>query len=259
LIRLSSSTDVWRALALLLLAAMSGGAAQAAEVDPASKELVLLVAEPYLELREGPGRGYAITTVVPRGDQFELLYRRTEWFRVRTYRGIEGWATQDEMRKALLPDGSPFTFNLGNREGFTNHRWELGIAAGDYGGATQIGARLSLAFNEQLQLELGASQFLGKASNGYSAELGLVHVYRPDWWASPLLTLGTGSIWIKPRSTTVATPDSNDQTGYVGAGLRIYLARRFFLRGEYRHHLVFTSRDSNEEIKEWKLELAFFF
>ena len=42
-------------------------------------------------------------------------------------------------------------------------------------------------------------------------------------------------------------------------GLRFYLTRRFFLRGEYRHHLVFTSRNANEEINEWKLELAFFF
>lgn len=249
---------------LLLLAAFLCGAARAADADAdadpdASKQLRLVVAEPYLDLREGPGRGYAVTQVVPRGDSFEVLYRRTEWFLVRTQRGIEAWAKQDDVRKALLPDGSAFTFNLGDRAGFNNHRWELGIAAGDYGGATLIGARLSLAFNEQLQLELGGSQFLGKASNGYSAELGLAHVYRPDWWASPLLTLGTGSIWIKPRSTTVAVPDSNDQTAYVGAGVRVYLARRFFLRGEYRHHLVFTSRDSNEEIKEWKLELAFFF
>ncbi len=84
-------------------------------------------------------------------------------------------------------------------------------------------------------------------------------MYRPDWRLSPLLTLGTGSIWIQPKSTTVAAPDRNDQTAYVGAGLRFYVTRRFFLRGEYRDHLVFTSRDSNEEIKEWKLELAFFF
>jgi opacity protein-like surface antigen len=251
-----------RALALLLLALLAGGVARAADADAsevASKALLVSVAEPYLELREGPGRGYAITQVVPRGDAVEVLYRRTEWVRVRTHRGIEGWARQDEMRKTLLADGSPLNFDLGNRDGFTSHRWELGIAAGDYGGATLIGTRLAFAFNEQLQLELGGSQFLGKASNGYAAELGLAHVYRPDWRLSPLLTLGTGAIWIKPRSTTVAVPDSNDQTAYVGAGLRFYLTRRFFLRGEYRHHLVFTSRDSNEEIKEWKLELAFFF
>ncbi len=70
---------------------------------------------------------------------------------------------------------------------------------------------------------------------------------------------GHRAIWIKPRSTTVNVPDRSEQTAYVGAGLRFYLTRRFFLRSEYRHHLVFTSRDANEEINEWKLELAFFF
>jgi hypothetical protein len=240
-----------------LLLAAAGSVAHAA--DRNEKLQQLFVAEPYLELHEGPGRGYAVTQVVPRGDSVDVLYRRTEWFRVRTRRGVEGWASEKAMRRMLLADGSPFEFDLGNRDGFTAHHWELGFAAGDYGGATLIGSRLSLSFNEQLSLELTGSQFLGRASDGYAAELGLAHVYRPDWWASPLLTLGTGAIWIHPKTTTVNTPDRNDQTAYAGAGVRVYVTRRFFLRGEFRHHLVFTSRDANEEINEWKLELAFFF
>jgi opacity protein-like surface antigen len=250
-----STTSALPALALLLLAMLGSAMARAADPDTVQ----LFVADAYLELREGPGRGYAVTQVVPRGEAVEVLYRRTEWFRVRTRRGIEGWAAEDAMRRMLQSDGSVFSFDWGNRAGFTAHDWELGVAAGDYGGATLIGAHLAYSFNEQLSLELTGSQFLGNASNGYAVELGLAHVYRPDWRLSPLLTLGTGAIWIKPRSTTVDAIDRNDQTAYVGAGLRYYLTRRFFLRGEYRHHLVFTSRDANEEIKEWKLELAFFF
>jgi hypothetical protein len=239
-----------------LLTCLAGPTALAAEEDKLQE---LFVAEPYLELHEGPGRGYAVTQVVPRGESVDVLYRRTEWFRVRTRRGVEGWASQDAMRKMLLADGSTFSFDLGNRAGFTAHHWELGFGVGDYGGATLIGSRLSFSFNEQMSLELTGSQFLGKASNGYSAELGLAHVYRPDWRISPLLTLGTGAIWIKPRTTTVNAVDRNDQTAYAGAGVRFYMTRRFFLRGEYRHHMVFTSRNSNEEINEWKLELAFFY
>ncbi len=227
--------------------------------DDGHENTQLFVAEPYLELREGPGRGYAVTQVVPRGDAIEVLYRRTEWFRVRTAPRHRRLAAQEAMRKTLLADGSAFSFDLGNRAGFTSHHWELGVAAGDYGGATLISSHLSFSFNEQLSLELTGSQFLGNASNGYAAELGFAHVYRPDWWLSPLLTLGTGVIRIEPKATTVNVPDRTDQTAYAGVGLRLYMTRRFFLRGEYRHHLVFTSRDSNEEINEWKLELAFFF
>ena len=108
-------------------------------------------------------------------------------------------------------------------------------------------------------MELTGSQFLGNASNGYTAELGLAHVFRPDWRLSPFLTLGTGIIWIEPKSTLVLPDDRTDQTAYAGAGLRFYVTRRFFVRADYRQHMVFTSRNENEEINEWKLGLAFFF
>jgi hypothetical protein len=101
-----------------------------------------------------------------------VLYRRTEWFRVRTSRGIEGWASQKDMRRTLLADGSAFTFDLGDRAGFTRHNWEMGVQAGDYGGATLVSAYLSRAFNEQMALEVTGSQFLGNASNGYTAGTG---------------------------------------------------------------------------------------
>ena len=62
-----------------------------------------------------------------------------------------------------------------------------------------------------------------------------------------------------PSATLVLPLDRTDQTAYAGAGLRFYLTRRFFVRAEYRWHTVFTSRDDNEELDEWKLGLAFFF
>ena len=245
------------ALAFALALLWPGAGIAAAEPPVVLRQLV--VTEPYIELHEGPGRGYAITQVVPRGDEFEVLYRRTEWFRVRTRRGVEGWAHEREVLKTRLPDGSPFTIDLGDRTGFTSHRFEMGGTVGDYGGATQIGTHFAVSFNEQLQLELTGSQFLGDASNGYSGTIGLAHVYRPDWRISPLLTLGGGLIRIEPKATLVQPEDRTDQTAYAGAGVRMYLTRRFFLRAEYRHHMVFTSRDQNEEIQEWKLSFAFFF
>ena len=252
-IPLSRSTSV---LFVLLALTCWAGAGSAADKDQLQQ---LFIAEPYLELHEGPGRGYAVTQVVPRGEAIDVLYRRTEWFRVRTHRGVEGWAHQRDMLKTVLADGEPFTFDLGNRAGFTRHRWEMGVLAGDYGGATLISAYLSRSFNEQMAVEFTGSQFLGNASNGYTAELGLIHVTRPDLRLSPFVTLGAGMIWLKPKSTLVLPEDRDDQTAYAGAGLRYYLGRRFFVRGEYRYHMVFTSRNENEEINEWKLGLAFFF
>jgi hypothetical protein len=53
--------------------------------------------------------------------------------------------------------------------------------------------------------------------------------------------------------------DRTDESAYAGVGVRFYLTRRFFLRGEYKERIVFTSRNDNEELKEWKVGLAFFF
>jgi opacity protein-like surface antigen len=254
-IPLFRSTSALVASAFLTLAVSLGSVATGGD-----KELQqLFIAEPYLELHEGPGRGYAVTQVVPRGDAIDVLYRRTEWFRVRTKRGVEGWAYQRDMTKTLLADGSAFSFDLGDRAGYTAHKWELGVLGGDYSGATLISMYLSRSFNEQLAMEFTASQFLGNASNGYTLDLGLTHVFRPDWRLSPFVTLGTGVIKVQPKGTLVQPDDRTNQTAYAGAGLRYYWTRRFFIRGEYRTHYVFTSRNENQEIDEWKLGLAFFF
>jgi len=248
----------WMAAFALALAALFARPAAAAEPD-ADRYVQLFITEPYLELHLGPGRGYPVVQVVPRGESVDVLYRRTDWFRVRSARGITGWASAVDITKSQLADGSPFRFNLGDRAGYASHRWEAGVLAGDYGGATLISAYLSRSFNEQLAIELTGSQFLGNASNGYSLDLGLSHVFMPTWRLSPFLTLGTGFVHTQPKGTLVVPADRTDQTAYAGVGLRFYVKRRFFVRAEYRTHMVFTSRNENEEIDEWKLGLAFFY
>ena len=53
--------------------------------------------------------------------------------------------------------------------------------------------------------------------------------------------------------------DRSDEVGYVGVGGRLYLARRFFMRGEYRKYVVFTKTNANEVNGEWRLGFAFFY
>jgi hypothetical protein len=57
----------------------------------------------------------------------------------------------------------------------------------------------------------------------------------------------------------VLPEDRDDQIGHVGGGVRIYVTRRFLLRADYKSYVVFTSRDENEEVEEWKAGFAFFF
>lgn len=219
----------------------------------------VFVREPYLELSTGPGRGYPVFHVVARDESVDVLARRTDWFRVRTEGGVEGWARSRDMRRTVLADGSPFDFSLGDRSGFTSHDWELGIGGGDYGGANLISAYGAFSLTDNMSVELSLSQYLGNASNGYKAEAGITHVLFPEWRLSPFVGIGTGVVYIEPRATIVLPEDRTDQTAYAGAGLRFYLTRRFFVRADYRWHTVFTSRDDNQELEEWKIQIACFF
>lgn len=240
--------------------------AQAREEKAAVKEAAekarlvqVFVSEPYLELSTGPGRGYPVFHVVEREDSVDVLYRRTDWFKVRDERGVEGWARARDMRRTKLADGSPFTFSLGDMAGFTTHNWELGIGGGDYGGANLISMYGAYSLTDNMKIELTGSQFLGNSSNGWKVEAGITHVMFPEWRISPFLELGTGVVWVEPRATIVLPEDRTDQTAYAGAGVRMYLTRRFFLRADYRWHTIFTSRDDNQELEEWKILVACFF
>jgi hypothetical protein len=228
-------------------------------VSAAHEYLQLFVTQPYLELHTGPGRGYPVFHVVPRDASIDVLFRRTDWFKVRTEQGVEGWASQGDMQKMVLADGTQFKFNLGDRAGFTSHHYEMGIFAGQYGGATLVSGYMSYSFNSQLALEGSLGQFLGKFSNGEIGDIGFAHVFVPEARWSPFVTLGVGLVHTEPKATLVEAPDRMEQSAYVGGGIRFYLTRRFFLRAEYKAHYIFTKRNENEDADEWKLGFAFFY
>jgi hypothetical protein len=226
----------------------------------AARELLqLFVTQPYLELHTGPGRGYPVTQVVARGESVDVLFRRTDWFKVRTERGVEGWASARELTLTTLADGSPFQVKMGDRAGFASHRWESGVFAGDYAGATLIAAFGALSITDNLKIEIGVSQYTGNVSDGELVEIGLAHVFMPEWRFSPLVDLGTGYRWVQPKATLATPVDRSDEVGYYGVGARFYLTRRFFLRGDFRKYVVFTRTNENEVNEEWRLGFGFFY
>ncbi len=231
----------------------------AAPLQAADEYRVVTIADPYIEMRTGPGRGYPIFHVVDRGESIEIIMQRTDWYQVRTDRGKEGWVNREQLERTLQPDGQPVSFKVATIEDFTNAKWETGLLAGDFGGANIISLYGSYSLNPNVALELWGSQILGNFADGYMASINVVHETWPEWRFSPFFTLGAGVIHIEPKSTIVEAPDRTDDIGHVGAGFRIYATRRFLLRAEYKSYVVFTSRDENEEIEEWKVGFAFFF
>jgi hypothetical protein len=200
-----------------------------------------------------------VTQVVGRGEAVDVLYRRTDWFRVRTERGIEGWASQREMARTELADGTLFKFDFGDRSGFTDHDWEMGGFIGVFDGANLISAYAARRFNPNFGVDVTISQYLGTQRNGYMAEIGVNHVFVPEWRFSPFVTLGGGLFRTDADPQRPQLVDRTDQDAYAGLGFRFYLTRRFFVRGEWKERVVFTKTNENQELKEWKVGLAFFF
>lgn len=225
----------------------------------AADEWLVQVADPYLELRSGPGRSYPVIQTAERGETVAVLKRRTAWYKVRTGRERTGWAHRDDIARTLDEHGEPLRLEQMTLEAMLKHRWRTGISTGDFGGANAISLTAGFAFSPNLSVELGVTQALGPFAENLVASASLVHQFMPRRRLTPFFSLTGGVIRTDPKATLVLTEDRQDELAAVGAGVRAWLTRRFVFRAEYRSYVVFTSRNDNEEIDEWKAGFTFFF
>lgn len=218
-----------------------------------------VVADPYLELRTGPGWGYPVFYVAERGESVEIVRRRTDWYEVRLPRGVEGWVALEQITQTLTASGEPTEVSGVSFGDYAGRRWEIGVLYGDFGGANVVSTYGALSLTRNLGAELWLSQALGRFSNSRLVNVNLVHLLYPERRISPYFTLGAGTVHTEPKATLVAVVDREDALAHAGAGVRAYLTRRFLFRAEYKTYVAFTSRDDNEEIREWKAGFSVFF
>src|SRR5215471_370163 len=219
----------------------------------------VVIDDPFIELHTGPGRGYPVFYIAERGEQIALLKEKTEWYKVRVERGKEGWVHRDQLKTTLNPNGELFNVPGIDFADYAKRRWESGVLYGSFGGADAISAYGSFNVTQNIATELWVTEVLGPYSDAEVASLDIVHIMFPEWRVTPFFTLGAGAIHTKPKATLVATVDRTDSLAHAGFGVRTYLTRRFIFRAEYKTYVVFTSRNDNEEIREWKAGLSFFF
>lgn len=217
------------------------------------------VVEAYIELHTQPGRSYPVFYIAERGESIELLKQRTDWIKVRNRRGIEGWVSIDEIGRTVDESGVALGIKSPDLESFSNRTWEFGFMLGDFDHSDAITGYAGWHFTRNLSAELAVTENFGSFSNGSMVTASIVHQLRPDWRYSPFLTIGGGVRETKPRSTLVSTEDRQDTVASVGAGIRIHLSRRLIVRLQYKHYVVMTSRDDDEEVDEWKIGISAFY
>ena len=242
-----------RLLALsLLLQALTIGPVHAKE-----QLIEVVVAQPYLEMHSGPGRGYPVIYTVGRDEAVTVLYSRTDWFKVRAAGGQEGWARRADLALTTLASGEPAPIRP--YPDFATHRFELGAGYGVFNHENLVTTWGDVGLTDSLDVEVALQQAFGTIDNRYMATVGMRHTFIPEWrWFSPTAGLGTGYEYVENKVPPNPLQNSN-QLAYVSLGARGFITRRFMWRADWRKYVVFTNQNRNEEPEEWKFGLAVFF
>jgi len=257
---------LWAAAGLLAAAAAvaqaqvaadrAGDRAEEGTADTAER---LRVAEPFIELRTGPGRGYPVFYVIERGQPVRVELRRTDWFRVRAPGGQVGWVTRRQLETTLTEAGVAKTFRDMLLDDFLHRRVELGGGGGVFGGEPQLRLWLAARLADTLGMELAGGQVQGRFSGTDHWQLSLVaEPWREQRW-SPFVGVGLGQLRNVPNRSLVDARVARARTAQAMAGLRWHLGERFVLRADAALLTAFVADERSLEYRSYGLGLAFFF
>jgi len=244
--------------AVTLLLVLAGGLV-AAPVRADGAGLQMQVVEPYLELHTGPGRGYPVTLVVERGEWIGITRRRTDWFKLRTSQGKEGWAPRAAIETTVTEAGTPIHLRDVLFDDYRSRRFEVGFAGGVLEGDPSMLVRGGYRFHENLSGEFTVGQASGDFSSSRLYYASVVSEPFPEWRLSPFFSLGLGRYVSTPKATLVGAIETESNTANAALGARFYLTRRFIVRGEYRRHVVFVDQNRINEFNELSLGISLFF
>lgn len=219
----------------------------------------LTVADPYLEVHTGPGRGYPVFHVVERGDWVEVELRHTDWFRVRTSSGKQGWVTRKQLEATLTAAGSAKTFRDVMVDDYLARRVEMGAAWGQFKSEPMFKLWTSYRMSDTLALEATIGQVQGVYSG---TEFWHVNINSEPWsnqrW-SPYFGIGVGKFKNIPNDSLVDDQTTNVNMAVGTIGMRYYLTERFVARVDYTFYTAFLSDTRSGEYRAISAGLSFFF
>ena len=219
----------------------------------------VVVSDPFLEVHTGPATGYPIFYVVERGEGIEVIKRYTSWYLIKTIKNKQGWVHSSQLVKTLTLDGAQVEIKDITRENYLEHTGEMGILIGNFQSLSMMTFYTDYSLTRNLSVEVSLAQILGNFSSRLLLGANIVHQPFPTWKVSPYFSIGTGIVKTSVRSTLSQLKDSTDNTANVSLGFKMYLTRRFILRADVKKHIIFQSRNYNEEVTSWQAGFAFFF
>ncbi|HKW38899.1 MAG TPA: SH3 domain-containing protein [Burkholderiales bacterium] len=217
------------------------------------------VADPYLELHTGPGRGYPIFDIAERGERVEILGRHTDWFKVKTARGKQGWVSRAQMEATLTEAGEKKTFRDVLFDDYLARRMEFGFSFGELKHDPLLSAYAGYRLHANFVAELTIAQSAGEFSTTSLYYVSLVSQPFPESRWSPFFSLGAGRFTNVPKATLVSAVETSGGLANAAIGLRYYITRQFFLRAEAKRHVALVSYAGADRYNEFSAGAAFFF
>lgn len=262
---MTSLACVRRAMAALgLLLAAAGLAPQAARAAEEVAER-LQVAEPFLELRTGPGRGYPVFHVAERKSWITVELRRTDWYRVRAEGpnsaegGRVGWVHRSQLETTLTEAGSGKTFRDLLLDDYLNRRVEFGLAWGRMRAEPMLKVWAGWRLGDTLGVEATTGQVQGAFSGTEFWHLSLVSEPWSHQRLSPFASVGFGRFRNIPNTSLVSAIPVNAKLGQAGLGLRWYLSERIVARLDWSLLAAFVGDERTLEYRAVTAGVSFFF
>jgi hypothetical protein len=247
----------WRAalwLALLLLLGLAGLAR--AEEDEVER---LVVDGPYIELHTGPGRSFPVFYVVARREWIEIEMRHTDWYRVRTETGREGWVDRAQLEETLTEAGGHKTFRQVLLDDYLKRRLEFGGAWGHF--SSQPVLKLWSTYN--ITENLGAEVTFGQVQGEYSGtDFWHVDLLLQPWAekrVSPFFAVGVGRLDYAPNQSLVSAIPVNSNSANAMIGVRVHVTDRLIARLDWTAYTSLVSSTQTAQFHALTAGLSFFF
>jgi hypothetical protein len=219
----------------------------------------LHVADPYLELRTGPGRGYPVFFVVARHEWVEVELRFTDWFKVRTEAGKAGWVHRRQLETTLTEAGGRKTFRDILLDDYLVRRVQLGASWGRFKSEPMLKLYTSYRFSDTLSAEGTLAQVQGVFSGTDFWHVDAMAEPWSDRRLSPFFGIGVGRFKNFPNLSLVDATVTNSNLANATIGARYHLTDRFVVRVDYTLYTAFLSDTRSAEYKAFTAGLSFFF
>ena len=242
----------------LAACAMAATAPARADDKPKAAERVL-VADPYVELHTGPGRGYPIFYVAERHEWIEIQLRHTDWFKVRLASGKEGWVHRHQLETTLTEAGGGKTFRDILLDDYLSRKVQLGGSWGRFKSEPMLKLWGSYRLSDTLSVEGTVGQVQGVFSGTDFMHVNLMAEPWFDRRLSPFFGIGMGKFRNIPNSSLVGAVNNNANLADATVGARWYVTDRFILRADYTVYTAFVSKQNSAEYRAITLGVSFFF